>query len=154
LARLRSRLVELYDSAINVETRLFPGFEELLREVEQAAIPWGVVTNKLAFLTEKLLAAQGLRGRARCVVAGDTVPEQKPHPAPLLHAAKLLQVAPGDCLYVGDSERDIQAGRAAGMATVAALYGYISEDDDPRRWNADGTIAHPSELRPWLDLPR
>jgi 2-phosphoglycolate phosphatase len=153
-AQLCRRLLELYAAALSVETRPFDGFEELLRNVEAASIPWGVVTNKLGYLTTKLLAAQGLSERARCVVAGDTVPEQKPHPAPLLHAAAQLRMPPADCLYVGDSERDIQAGRAAGMTTLAARYGYIAADDDPSRWNADGIIDHPLELRRWLDLPR
>jgi N-acetyl-D-muramate 6-phosphate phosphatase len=152
--RFRQRLLDLYADNVSVETKPFDGFEELLDTVEGASMPWGVVTNKVGFLTVKLLTAQGLCTRAGCIVAGDTVPEQKPHPRPLLHAAALIGRLPSECLYVGDSERDIRAGRAAGMSTVVARYGYIATGDEPEHWNADGIVDHPLELIPWLNLPR
>jgi N-acetyl-D-muramate 6-phosphate phosphatase len=152
--RFRQRLLDLYADNLSVETKPFEGFDELLGRVEGASMPWGVVTNKVGLLTVKLLTAQGLSTRASCIVSGDTVPEQKPHPRPLLHAAALIGRPPSECLYVGDSERDIQAGRAAGMNTVVARFGYIATDDEPERWNADGIVDHPLELIPWLNLPR
>ncbi len=104
-------------------------------------LPWGVVTNKPGWLTDPLLQHLGLAQRACCVVSGDTVAERKPHPLPLLHAAGLAGVAPERCVYVGDAERDIVAGRAAGMQTVVAAYGYLGESDDPGTWNAHGIIV-------------
>jgi phosphoglycolate phosphatase len=125
---------------------------EVLDVLEQRQLPWGVVTNKPGWLTDPLLATLGLSARAGCVVSGDTVAERKPHPLPLLHAAALLRVDPQYCVYVGDAERDIQAGRAAGMRTIVAAYGYIGDDDEPGQWNATGTIDHPRELLEWLAL--
>lgn len=151
--RLSRKFLEIYSGNVSVHTRLFDGFDGLLRALETAGIPWGVVTNKPGYLTAKLLAAQALDVRASCVVAGDTVGQQKPHPLPLLHAASLISRAPADCLYVGDAERDIQAGRAAGMRTVVARFGYLGPTDDPQCWGSDGIIDHPRELSSWLALP-
>jgi phosphoglycolate phosphatase len=109
------------------------------------------VTNKPGWLTDPLLAALGLDRRAACAVSGDTVAERKPHPLPLLHAARLVGVAPERCVYVGDAERDIQAGRAAGMTTVVAAYGYIAADEDPRQWQPHGVVREPRELLNWID---
>ena len=148
--RLRLRFLELYSQNLALRTELFPGIEPVLAELERLGLPWGVVTNKPGWLTDPLLAALGLDRRASCVVSGDTVAERKPHPLPLLHAAGLVGVAPADCVYVGDAERDIQAGRAAGMTTVVAAYGYISDDDDPAGWQPTGIIAEPGELLEWV----
>ena len=93
---------------------------------------WGIVTNKPAFLTEPLLAAMKLSTRAKCVVSGDTLPQRKPHPAPLLHAAALLGIETSDCVYVGDAERDVRAAHAAGMRALIALFGYLGEHDQPQ----------------------
>jgi len=151
--RLRLRFLELYSQFLAVDTQLFPGIEAVLAELEERAIPWGVVTNKPGWLTDPLMAALGLDRRAACVVSGDTVAERKPHPLPLLHAAERIGLAPSDCLYVGDAERDIQAGRAAGMTTVVAAYGYIASDDEPERWDPTGIVEHPLELLDWIGLP-
>jgi phosphoglycolate phosphatase len=148
--RLRLRFLELYSQNLALRTELFPGIEPVLDELERLGLPWGVVTNKPGWLTDPLLAALGLDRRASCVVSGDTVAERKPHPLPLLHAAGLVGVAPAHCVYVGDAERDIQAGRAAGMTTVVAAYGYISADDDPAGWQPTGIIAEPGELLEWV----
>jgi phosphoglycolate phosphatase-like HAD superfamily hydrolase len=110
------------------------------------------VTNKPGWLTDPLLDRLGLLERACCVVSGDTVAERKPHPLPLLHAAEATGVAPGRCVYVGDAERDIIAGRAAGMQTVVAGYGYLSSEDQPLLWNPDGVVQRPEELLDWLTL--
>ena len=148
---LRRRFLEIYAAHLAVGTRLFPGFDHVLARLEARGLPWGVVTNKPGWLTDPLLDALGLAQRAACTVSGDTVAERKPHPLPLLHAAGLLRVAPERCVYVGDAERDIQAGRAAGMTTVVAAYGYLSTEDDPQRWQPHGIVWTPAELLDWID---
>ena len=112
--KLRERFLAHYRSALCVHTQLFPGFEAVLATLEAHALPWGIITNKAAWLTEPLLETLGLSARAACVVSGDTLPERKPHPRPLLHAAELIAVAPAECVYLGDALRDVQAARAAG----------------------------------------
>ena len=148
---LRLRFLELYAANLAIGTRLFPGFEDVLGSLESRGLPWGIVTNKPGWLTGPLLAALGLERRAACVVSGDTVAERKPHPLPLLHAAEIVGVAPGQCVYVGDAERDIQAGRAAGMTTVVAAYGYIAAEEDPRQWQPHGVVQTPEELLHWVN---
>jgi phosphoglycolate phosphatase len=150
---LRLRFLELYAANLAVGTRLFPGFEAVLDRLESRGLPWGIVTNKPGWLTDPLLAALGLDRRAACAVSGDTVAERKPHPLPLLHAARLVGIEPGRCVYVGDAERDIQAGRAAGMTTVVAAYGYIPADEDPRQWRPHGVVTAPDELLAWMEHP-
>jgi phosphoglycolate phosphatase len=110
------------------------------------------VTNTPGWLTDPLLARLTLADRACCVVSGDTVAQRKPHPLPLLHAAAISGVTPEQCVYVGDAERDIRAGRAAGMQTVVAAYGYLGASDDPAAWKAHGVVHHPHELLDWVDL--
>jgi N-acetyl-D-muramate 6-phosphate phosphatase len=149
---LRQRFLELYAARVARETRLFPGGERLLATLEGAGLKWGIVTNKPAFLTDPLLAALGLGMRAACVVSGDTLPQKKPHPAPLLHAAALAGLPPAACVYLGDAERDVQAARAAGMTSLVALFGYLGAEDDPQEWGADGSIDSLDHLREWLGL--
>lgn len=146
----RQRLLDAYRAALAVETRLFPGMEQVLDHCDRAGLPWGIVTNKPAYLTSPLLAALALDRRASCVVAGDSTPHSKPHPAPLLAAAAALGLAPGECLYVGDAERDVHAAHAAGMPVLVAAYGYLAADDDPTSWSACGAIDAPMELLAWL----
>ena len=150
--RLRLRFLELYAAHLAEGTCLFPGLDEVLARLEDERVPWGVVTNKPAWLTDPLMERLALARRACCIVSGDTVAERKPHPLPLLHAAQLSGVAPGHCVYVGDAERDIVAGRAAGMQTVVAAYGYLGADDQPSQWQAHGIIQHPAELLDWVTL--
>ncbi len=147
---LIERFLETYADNLCRESRLMPGFADVLLSLGERELPWGIVTNKPGWLTSPLLRALGLSAGAACVVAGDTVERRKPDPMPLLHAAKMLNLAPGDCLYVGDSERDVRAGRDAGMTTVVALFGYILADDDPAAWRADGMIDEPAELLDWV----
>ncbi len=149
--QLRLRFLEIYALNLADGTRLFPGAEVLLAELERLGLPWGIVTNKPGWLTDPLLAALDLDRRAACVVSGDTLPERKPHPMPLLHAARAIGIPPGRCVYAGDAERDIQAGRAAGMTTVVAAYGYISAEDDPRSWQPAGMVTEPQQLLEWMD---
>jgi len=148
--RLRLRFLELYAANLAVGTCLFPGFDAVLETLEERGIPWGIVTNKPGWLTDPLLVALGLARRAACAVSGDTVEQRKPHPLPLLHAARLLGVPADRCVYAGDAERDIQAGRAAGMTTVVAAYGYLAIDEDPRGWNPHGVVGEPVELLHWV----
>ena len=138
--------LERYEQRICVDSCLFDGLAPLLDTLEAAGKPWGIVTNKPGHLTAPLLKALGLFERSACNVSGDTLPVRKPDPAPLLHACEIGALQPGRTLYVGDAARDIQAGRAAGMTTIAALYGYITEDDSPGRWGADFAAADTAEL--------
>jgi len=151
-ADLRQRFLDLYSRNLAVHTRLFDGLEAVLAALEQRAIPWGVVTNKPGWLTEPLLAELALATRSACIVSGDTLAERKPHPLPLLHAARLIGRDPAGCVYVGDAERDVQAGRAAGMRTVVAGFGYIGPGEDPASWHPDVVVASPPQLLDWLSL--
>jgi phosphoglycolate phosphatase len=151
-ARLQQRFLQLYGRRLAVETRLFTGMDEVLAGIENRAIPWGVVTNKPAALTEPLLERLGLRQRCACVVSGDTTSQRKPHPQPLMHALGLIPASPRAAIYVGDASRDIAAGRAAGVRTVAALYGYIPPEEDAASWGADHDILRPLDLMPILDV--
>lgn len=146
IEELRLEYLERYSAGICDESTVFLGLDTLLEELETASIPWGVVTNKPAHLTDPLLRALKLAERIACAVSGDTLPLRKPHPAPLLHASELAGVDPELAIYVGDAARDIEAGRAAGMGTIAAGYGYITADDDPERWGADAIAADTKEL--------
>lgn len=140
---LRARFLELYTERLCEGTRPFPGMTAVLETLEHLDVRWGIVTNKPAFLTDPLLRTLGLYERSRCVISGDTLPRRKPHPAPLLHAAQLCGLVPGDCLYIGDAERDIAAGRAAGMLTAVAGWGYIDATDRPGEWGADLMLDEP-----------
>jgi HAD superfamily hydrolase (TIGR01662 family) len=123
---------------------LFDGIEELLRSLEQRGIKWGIVTNKPALYTELLVPEIDL-AHAACVISGDTTPHPKPHPAPLLEAARRMNVAPQDCWYVGDDLRDMQAGQAAKMTTIAAAWGYCGASE-PVTWRAQAVASSPLEL--------
>lgn len=135
-----------YESRMTERTTIFEGVPELVHQLLQRNLRWGVVTNKAARFTEPLTRAIPLFETAGAVVSGDTTPHAKPHPAPLLEAASRLKLPPGQCIYVGDDERDIAAGLAAGMGTVAATYGYLGAKTDPGAWGAHAAIKSPSEL--------
>jgi 2-phosphoglycolate phosphatase len=148
--RLRERFLQLYAADLCIETRLFPGMAAVLGHIEGLGLRWGVVTNKPARLTDNLTDALGLTARAACIVSGDTTDQRKPHPKPLLRACACCACDAGQCVYIGDDPRDIQAGQAAGMATLVALYGYIGDDQDPYAWGADGALEDIAELPDWL----
>ncbi len=154
LERLRVRFLELYAAGLCVQTRLFPGMLDVLAHIEALGLKWGVVTNKPAWLTNRLVETLNLSTRAACVVSGDTTDQRKPHPKPLLYACGCCKCDAGSCVYIGDDQRDIQAGEAAGMLTLVALYGYIGEREDPHAWGADGVLTHISELPGWLRAKR
>nr|AQQ74929.1 hypothetical protein [uncultured bacterium] len=136
---------------ICTHTRVFPGVPEVLDALQARDIRWGIVTNKPAFLTDPLIERLGLTHRPACVVSGDTTANRKPHPEPMLHACNIASAEPASTLYVGDAERDIKAGRNAGMHTLVALYGYIGDNDRPADWGADGMIESPIEILHWID---
>ena len=149
--RLRERLLALYAANLCHETRVFPGVTDLLAQLVARNINWGIVTNKPAFLTEPLMAQLALTHPPTCVVSGDTVANRKPHPEPMLHACAIARAQPSETLYIGDAERDIHAGRDAGMKTLVALFGYIGENEEPERWGADGMIEAPLDVLTWVD---
>ncbi len=149
-AELNQRFLELYRAAIAVHTTLFPGMADVLVHLESAGIHWGVVTNKPGWLTEPLLQALDIWPRAACVVSGDTLAQRKPDPEPLWYACERVGVAPGRSLYVGDAERDVQAGNRAGLVTLVAGFGYLSGEDRPEDWGADGFLERPADLLGWL----
>ena len=149
---LREAFFVNYESAMTERTLVFEGVPELVEALQARGLQWGVVTNKMARFTDPLTQALPLFNTAAAVVSGDTTPHPKPHPAPLLEAARRLGVDPAHCWYVGDDERDIQAGRAAGMATVAAAYGYLGHGADHAQWAADHTIDHPLALLKLLEM--
>jgi 2-phosphoglycolate phosphatase len=135
-----------YEACMTQRTYAFEGVAELIAQIDGAGLKWGVVTNKSERFTLPLTRQMPLFSTARTIVSGDTTPHSKPHPAPLLEAARQLGLSPDRCVYVGDDERDIVAGRAAGMPTVAAAYGYLGALADTKGWNADATIVSPSSL--------
>lgn len=147
---LRQRFLELYRQHLCHNTRLFDGMETVLDEISRAGMNWGVVTNKPAYLTDPLIDQLGLSGKAIAVVSGDTTRNSKPHPEPLLHACQLAGSRPHQCLFVGDARRDIEAGKRAGMKTVAAGFGYIRDNDSIDDWGADGIAATPTDLIQWI----
>jgi len=151
LDELVLRFLALYGANVSLHTRLVDGVQAVLDELHRRAIPWGIVTNKRREYSEPLMRALDPARRAGCIVSGDSTANAKPHPQPLLHACKLLGSTPGECVYVGDAENDVLAARRAGMRSVAALYGYIAPEDDPRSWRADATIDNPRELLAWID---
>ncbi len=142
----RAYLLEVYRDNLCRETQLFEGMPRVLEELERRRIGWGIVTNKPAWLTDPLVQQLGLAGRTTAIVSGDTCPERKPHPMPLLHACRLLGANPDQCWYLGDAGRDMQAARAAGAVPIGATFGYIYPDDPVDAWDSDINIGHPREL--------
>ncbi|WP_296445460.1 HAD-IA family hydrolase [Rhodoferax sp. UBA5149] len=145
-AALREEFFTNYERCMTQRTYAFEGVPELIAHLVALGLPWGVVTNKSARFTGPLTRAMPLFASARTVISGDTTPHAKPHPEPLLEAARRLAIDPVHCLYVGDDERDIVAGLAAGMATVSATYGYLGQTADPSQWGAHATINSPGAL--------
>jgi len=147
---LRDEFLRRYEARMTRETRVFEAMQPVLDALASNGLRWGIVTNKVTRYTEPIVRALGLAGAAAALVCGDTTPHAKPHPAPLLEAARQLGLAPAQCVYVGDDLRDVQAGRAAGMATVAAAWGYLGEGEHIGDWGADHVIEEPRELLKWL----
>ena len=143
---LRDEFFANYEKALLVNSVLFEGVEHLLDQLDGAKLPWGIVTNKSERFTNPLTDLMGLRQRAASTVSGDTTPYSKPHPEPILHATRIANIDPTSSVYVGDDIRDIVAGKAAGMKTIAAAYGYCGCEEPPEAWGADYLVRHPKEL--------
>ncbi len=144
-AQMREEYLNIYDEVFTRSPRLFDGMADLLQAIENKGIKWGIVTNKPRRFTNRLIESMGLHQRAACVISGDDAPQPKPSPATLLLACQRLAMSPQDCIYIGDAERDIQAGKAAGMRTAVALFGYIDVSDKPAEWGADAMISAPQQ---------
>jgi N-acetyl-D-muramate 6-phosphate phosphatase len=149
---LREAFLGYYEHALLGQSRLFDGADAVLDEIDRRGLRWGIVTNKAQRFTLPLVRHLALVPRAGTVISGDTTPHAKPHPAPLQAAAMEIGCAPSECVYVGDAERDITAGIAAGMKTLIASYGYFAPEDTPERWPADGSIDSLPMLLEWLPL--
>lgn len=152
-SELREEFFDNYQACMTQRTQPFEGVDAMLQSLHQGGLPWGVVTNKSERFALPLTASLPLFATAQTVIGGDTTPHSKPHPAPLLEAARRLGLAPEQCVYVGDDERDMVAGKAAGMPTVAALYGYLGAQTDISAWGADAVIENPLQLLNFLELP-
>lgn len=148
---LLEEFLALYQVQLTKQTKLFPKMEQVLKHLEDQHIPWGIVTNKPSRFTFDLLKALKLEHRAACIICGDSLSKRKPDPDQILHACQLLKQEPSTCLYVGDTSIDVIASKAAGTKSLVALYGYISHDEDPYSWKADGYVQEPIEIIDWLD---
>ena len=134
---LRRDFLNIYENNVCVHTELFPGIQSLLDRCADSGMRWGIVTNKPEYLTLRLVDQLGFVDGATCVIGGDSLPKRKPHPLPISHACDLADTRPDDCIFVGDSVRDVEAGNSAGVDTLAVTYGYIPPGDDPQSWGAD-----------------
>lgn len=150
---LRDEFLQRYEARMTRETQVFAAMRPVLAALRDAGRPWGIVTNKATRFSAPLVRALGLLDEAATLICGDTTPHSKPHPAPLLEAARRLGVEPAACVYVGDDLRDVQAGRAAGMLTVAAAWGYLGEGEAIADWDAHHVVESPGELLKLLALP-
>lgn len=142
----RDEFLTEYEQGMTQRTTLFPGIKELLAGLQENGYTWGIVTNKVEYLAVPLVVHLGLYRHCAITVGGDTTAHPKPHPAPLLHAAEKTGFAPHDAIYIGDDQRDIIAGRAAGMATVVAAYGYCGQDTALHSWDATAIAERPDQL--------
>ena len=151
---LRDQLLDYYRNNLSVKTTLFAGMAEVLSQLENAGILWGVVTNKPAWLTEPLLEELSLTQRSSCIISGDSLAERKPHPLPLQYACEKMGCDVTESLYIGDAQRDIEAGCNANMPTLAALFGYIDSRDYPAKWGATALIDTPADILKWVQQNR
>lgn len=149
---IRQTFLNHYENLLHNDTDYFPGMDKVLLQLEQHQIPWGIVTNKPAYLTKPLIQSFNLTHRCSCIISGDTLPHKKPNPAPLLHACEITKVQPQLCVYVGDTESDITAANAANMTAIAVLYGYHDPASAPETWGADHIVEKPLEILDMLKL--
>ena len=149
---LRADFLNRYEARILRETRVFARMETVLQALEQRGLPWGIVTNKIARFAVPLVEGLGLMPRCAVLISGDSTAHAKPHPAPLLEAARRLDLPPTCCIYVGDDRRDVEAGRGARMPTLAAAWGYLGRGQSAHDWNAEAVLEQPHELLNWLGL--
>ncbi len=144
-AAMRDEFLQIYENNLCCDTRLFPGIAELVDRIESDGLRWGIVTNKAERFALPLMRQLGYGTRAACIIGGDTTGHMKPHPAPLLAAAGILALPPAACIYVGDDQRDIAAGKAAGMQTIAVRFGYLN-GSNPDEWGAAAVVDTPAEI--------
>ena len=145
-SKIRALFLRHYELLLHKETTYFPGMCDVLAYLDQKNIPWGIVTNKPGYLTEPLMASFKLDARCCCIISGDTLPYKKPNPAPLLHACQLTKANPKKSIYVGDTESDVQAAKAAGMKAIAVLYGYHDPKSQPEFWGADYVVEQALQI--------
>jgi phosphoglycolate phosphatase len=150
---VRDEYLALYEARMTRLTRVFDRMAPVLDALDAAGLPWGIVTNKFTRFAEPVVQACGIAGRSRVLICGDTTPHAKPHPEPLFEAARRMAIDPADCVYVGDDHRDVIAGRAAGMATLAASWGYLGLGESIDAWGADAVIDHPNEILKFIAMP-
>ncbi|WP_295625071.1 HAD-IA family hydrolase [uncultured Nitrosomonas sp.] len=143
---MRDEFLDFYTQRLCHDTRLFPGVETLLNQMETMNLPWGIVTNKPSRFAHPIIQMLGLAQQVACVICGDETTHIKPHPEPLLAASSKMAVSPTHCIYLGDDIRDVQASLAAGMQPIVARYGYLGNDQPPETWGAHHLIDHPEEL--------
>ncbi|MDP1536876.1 MAG: HAD-IA family hydrolase [Burkholderiales bacterium] len=148
-AAMREEFLRLYEMNLCQDTVLFPGIAALVDALEARRILWGIVTNKAERYARPLLQQLGYGTRAACIIGGDTTGHLKPHPEPLLAATRAIGIAAQDCIYVGDDQRDIEAGRAAGMRTIAVRFGYLN-GSNPETWGADSLVSNPAEIEKFV----
>ncbi|WP_088279616.1 phosphoglycolate phosphatase [Ideonella sp. A 288] len=149
---LKDAFLARYADRLLAETRVFDAVAPVLQALDEAGRPWGIVTNKAMRFAAPVIEGLGLQRRAAVVIAGDSTPHTKPHPEPLFEAARRMGIEAGHCVYIGDDRRDIQAGRSAGMATLAAAWGYLGAGESVESWGADHVLSLPDELLKWLEL--
>jgi 2-phosphoglycolate phosphatase len=138
--------LEVYEQELGKNSVLFDGGSALLAAIEADGARWGIITNKPEYLAKQVIPQLGWESRCAVLLGGDSLPERKPHPLPLLHAAEVLGAAIDDCVYVGDDRRDIEAARAAGMRSVVALWGYRGEDEQPENWGGTAVASNVHEM--------
>lgn len=149
-SKLAEEYLDIYQAHATNATKLFPDMEKVLDFLDSERIFWGIVTNKPTRFTREILKDLELETRALCVVCGDTLTKRKPDPEPLLYACEQIDRNPNECLYIGDSEIDVRASKAAGIGSLVALYGYINTNEDPFSWEANGYVREPIDIIPWL----
>lgn len=147
---IKTKFLKVYQQNLTKQTRLFPGMEQVLDHLDAQQTNWGVITSKPEWLTKPLLDHFGIIERSKCIVSGDTLTQRKPHPAPLQHACKITNTKPTESVYIGDTEIDIIAAKAAGMQTILATYGYHYDNSPLEEWDADFMIQSPLEIISWL----
>ncbi len=149
-ALILQSMLDCYQHNVAQHSQLFTGISELLEHIEEQGLKWGIVTNKRKRFTLPLISALQLSERAACIISGDTTARSKPHPEPMLAACEQAEVAPENCIYIGDAIHDIEAGNSVNMTTLVALYGYLKHDDQPDSWGAHGMIESPEQISAWI----
>ncbi len=150
-AQILETMLNLYENNIVQHGGFFDGMVETLLNIEARGLKWGIVTNKRERFTNPLTKALNLTERAACIISGDTTNNSKPHPEPMWEACRRAGVQPEQCVYIGDALHDITAGKNANMKTLAAVYGYLTDADQPEQWGADALIESPVQISTWIE---